>query len=305
MNIMKEDDDMENNMVEIHQIHNVIRTTNLRPLIAPPPPPPPIQSNTQSTFSEMRRNSTTSSVSGISGMILTSTATNGNSSNRNENAPSTKPFNVRPIQIKIEPNDPEYEDMTMTNGKQSQTVQSSPSNSSGSLSILTVDSSNSGASNTSKTPPMIVINGKLPYKNSASKSPVKSITKTVEVTARSPTRRAAQKQQQSQKENDKKLINTKRNDKEKPRNAVRDLRTIIKPPKALETQRKLRAAVVREMEKRKEEKMKKNQSKKKKEVGGKKLGRPLKYPQKKNDKTSLKNIKNLNKKKVATGKRKK
>lgn len=270
LNLTKEDDNEIETQLEIHQIHNVIRTSNLRPqLIAPRPRPQSIIAS--ASVPDMRRNSTTSSVSGVSTMLMNGSEINGNStngngsngnSNNNHNGngfvhPPSKPFNVRPIQIKTEPIDPDYSDTSPTNGKQSQTTQSSPSNSSGSLSILTInsisDSSSASRVNT-KTPPMIVING-LVSKND--KSPKKKGTnetfKPSPKIDRPPPRKVTQIQS-SQK--------SKVKERQNPRNKVRDLRTIIKPPKHLESQKKLREAAKREMEKRKEAEKKKHQIKK-------------------------------------------
>lgn len=136
-------DDNENTLetttaLEIHQIqHNVIRTSNhFRQLTAP----------------EIRRNSTTSSVSGTSTMII-----NGR---ENETTPSCPPNNfvhprpiVRPTLIKVEPTDPDEEDRRKEESPLPAT--SSPSNSS-EPSILTV---NSSTFSEPEVRPMVSING--------------------------------------------------------------------------------------------------------------------------------------------------
>lgn len=131
--------DDEDNMgtttaLEIHQIqHNVIRTNRQFRQLQPPP--------------EIRRNSTTSSVSGASTLMI-----NGRESDVNANTNNTfvhpRPM-VRPIQIKVEPVDPEEEN------KDESPITSSPS-SSEPASIVTVVSSTSSEK---RSTPMIVING--------------------------------------------------------------------------------------------------------------------------------------------------
>lgn len=273
MNLLKEDDvdDGIETALEIHQIHNVIRTTNRRPLIAPPPPPQittTTSTTTTTTVSDMRRNSTTSSVSGVSAMLINGSETNGTSRNA-----LIKAFNVRPIQIKTEPIDPDYEDVN----KQSQTIQSSPTNSNNSLSILTINSS-SGVSSASraKTPPMIVINGRI---NTSEKTPKKlpSVVLVVKESPRNierpPPRKASLKQQDSAKKNEQVIV----------RDKVRDLRTIKKPLKHLEAKKKLREAAKRLIDKKKKEKLKNPQRMKLQgthKKGDKKLGRPPKIKKK-------------------------
>lgn len=272
MNLLKEDDvdDGIETALEIHQIHNVIRTTNRRPLIAPPPPPQittTTSTTTTTTVSDMRRNSTTSSVSGVSAMLINGSETNGTSRNA-----LIKAFNVRPIQIKTEPIDPDYEDVN----KQSQTIQSSPTNSNNSLSILTINSS-SGVSSASraKTPPMIVINGRI---NTSEKTPKKlpSVVVVVKESPRNierpPPRKASLKQQDSAKKNEQVIV----------RNKVRDLRTIKKPLKHLEAKKKLREAAKRLIDKKKKEKLKNQRMKLQgtHKKGDKKLGRPPKIKKK-------------------------
>lgn len=283
MNLMKDDENGMETSLEIHQIHNVIRTSNRRSLIAPPPPPP-TQSISAPIMNELRRNSTTSSVSGVSTMILngcdTMASASNADSNGNVNVKTPKPFNVRPIQIKLEPIDPDYEDTTtLTNGKQSQTVQSSPSNSSGSLSILTVNSS-SGASSVSrmKSPPMIVINGLLNGDNNDKNiTKKKSVTKISTVTERSPTRNANRKREnlppsKSLRKRDEEM----KNRDEKSRN----LRTIRKTVR--DSKKKLREAVKKTMEnaqKAKAEKKKvqqKSQGKQNKNIKKKPVTKPPK-----------------------------
>lgn len=261
MNLLKEnDDDGMETALEFHQIHNVIRTSNRRPLIAPPPPPQITTTTTMTTtVSDLRRNSTTSSVSGLSAMIMNGCETNqltsnGTSSRNGNDIYSTlKPFNVRPIQIKTEPIDPDYEEAK--NGKQMPTVQSSPTNSSGSLSILTVNSSR-GASSVSraKTPPMIVINERINYKNTPDKTPKKNLSVVVKESPRNidrpPPRKASQKQDLPK--------SSRKND---PQLKLGSLRSIKKPPKHFETKKKLREAAMRTIDKKKKEKSKKDQKK--------------------------------------------
>lgn len=259
INLLKEDDvdDGMETALEIHQIHNVIRTSNRRPLIAPPPPPQiTTTTTTTTTVSDLRRNSTTSSVSGVSAMIMNGCDTNhlitsnGNISRNELTQKSMKPFNVRPIQIKTEPIDPDYGDVS--NGKQ--TIQSSPTNSSGSLSILTVNSSSRGASR-AKTPPMIVINGII-NKNTFDKTPkiVQKASVVIKESPRNidrpPPRKASLKRDTSDKK-DQLIV----------RNKVRDLRTIKKPPKQLETKKKLRECAMRSIDKKKKEKSKSDKKK--------------------------------------------
>lgn len=116
--------------LEIHQIHhNVIRTNRFRQLAAP----------------EIRRNSTTSSVSGNSTMIINGRENEVTNISASTNFVSPRPI-VRPIQIKVEPVDPDESPVT-----------SSPSNSSEPSSVLTVYSSKPPSEKPS--PPMVVING--------------------------------------------------------------------------------------------------------------------------------------------------
>lgn len=116
--------------LEIHQIsHNVIRTNRFRQLAAP----------------EIRRNSTTSSVSGNSTMIINGRENESTQTSASNNFVSPRPM-VRPIQIKVEPVDPDESPVT-----------SSPSNSSEPSSVLTVYSSKPPSEKPS--PPMVVING--------------------------------------------------------------------------------------------------------------------------------------------------
>jgi hypothetical protein len=239
MNLTKEDegDNSMETALEIHQIHNVIRTSNRRSLIAPPP---------HISVSELRRNSTTSSVSGVSAMIMNGCDNNGSVANNGTNGESgnfvhpSRPFNVRPIQIKIEPIDPDYEDAT--NG-QSTTVQSSPSNSSGSISIMTVNSSNVSKNSRPKSPPMIVING------TVSKSPEK--TKKVTPSSETPSSPSLRTRPSAKKVNKtpKNLVKNKEKEN-KPRNQIRDLRIIKKAPKQAEAKKKLRQAALQVVNKR-------------------------------------------------------
>lgn len=136
INIMKDDDNQSietTTALEIHQIqHNVIRTNRYRPITGP----------------EIRRNSTTSSVSGTSGMMINghNDTTNGNKNN----FVTPRPM-VRPIQIKSEPVD--HDEAKETSPV---TLTSSPSNASEPMSIVTVHSST--APSEKRLPPMIVIN---------------------------------------------------------------------------------------------------------------------------------------------------
>lgn len=132
--ISLEKDDQETTIetttaLEIHQIHhNVIRTNRFRQLTAP----------------EIRRNSTTSSVSGNSAMIISARENEATPTSTGNNFVSPRPI-VRPIQIKVEPADPDESPVT-----------SSPSNSS-EPSVQTVYSSKPPSEKPS--PPMVVING--------------------------------------------------------------------------------------------------------------------------------------------------
>lgn len=139
MSLMKDDDDrMETTTttteLEIHQIHhNVIRTNRFRQITAP----------------ELRRNSTISSVSGTSTMII-----NGRESDAAPSAASNfvtpRPV-IRPIQVKTEPIDPDEEER-----KNESPETSSPSNASEPVSIVTVSSTNPRQKTQT---PMVVING--------------------------------------------------------------------------------------------------------------------------------------------------
>lgn len=135
INLTKEDDHIETTTaLEIHQIqHNVIRTNRYRPMVQP----------------EIRRNSTQSSVSGTSTMIINNqNDTNGNAGN---NFVTPRPM-VRPIQIKIEPvQDEEVKEASPV------TTTSSPSSASELASVVTINSSNAPIEY--RPPPMIVING--------------------------------------------------------------------------------------------------------------------------------------------------
>jgi hypothetical protein len=223
MNLTKEDEDHSvSTSLEIHQIHNVIRTSNCYR------PQPAISSVT-----ELRRNSTTSSVSGVSllvnGCETNGVATNG-STNDNRFAHPTRPF-VRPIQIKTEPVDDGYEDTTTTNNAANVNgTQSSPSNSSnGSVSVLTVASSEKSVRQRPKTPPMIVINGHI---SSEQKTP-KTAMKKVNSPPTSPPKRV-------------RIMEKK--EPEKSRDAVRNLRTIRKPTDQAQAKRKIRKAAEKMIE---------------------------------------------------------
>lgn len=137
MNLTKEDEETPRSL-EIHQIqHNVIRTNCYR----------------QIAGTELRRNSTTSSVSGASTMLINgienSVPTTTSTTNSNSFV-HPRPI-ARPIQIKVEPVDPEEEQR-----KVDSPVTSSPSNSSEPASIVTIYSSNVSEK---RTTPMVVING--------------------------------------------------------------------------------------------------------------------------------------------------
>lgn len=134
INLTKDDDHIETTTaLEIHQIqHNVIRTNRYRSMVHP----------------EIRRNSTQSSVSGTSTMIINNqNDMNGNAGN---NFVTPRPM-VRPIQIKIEPVDEEVKEASPV------TTTSSPSIASELASVVTINSSN--APTVYRPPPMIVING--------------------------------------------------------------------------------------------------------------------------------------------------
>lgn len=133
-----EDGDIESTTtaLEIHQIqHNVIRTNRYRPIAAP----------------ELRRNSTTSSLSGASTMIINGRENDATTNNAAANNFVTPKPMCRPIQVKIEPVDPDE-----AGSKDSSPVTSSPSNVSEPASIVTIYSSTQSEK---KAPPMVVING--------------------------------------------------------------------------------------------------------------------------------------------------
>lgn len=137
MSLTKDEDRMETTTaLEIHQIqHNVIRTNRYRQIAAP----------------EIRRNSTTSSLSGTSAMMMNVRENDATPTNTppTSNFVTPRPM-VRPIQIKEEPVDPDE-------AKESSPSTSSPSNSSEPASVVTVYSSI--APSEKRPPPMIVING--------------------------------------------------------------------------------------------------------------------------------------------------
>ena len=145
VSLSKEDDDsMET--TEIHQIrHNVIRTNRYRQIITAP---------------EIRRNSTISSVSATSAMIINGRESDAVPSTTN-NFVSPQPI-IRPMQIKEEPVDPDEEER-----KDESPVTSSPSNASEPASILTVSST---SPNEKQTTPMVVINGLINNESYAKKS---------------------------------------------------------------------------------------------------------------------------------------
>lgn len=259
MNLLKDDDDPHNGMeVEIHQIHNVIRTNRFRPQ---PPPIPSIE--------PFRRNSTTSSVSGISTMLVNNELTNGHgATNGNAADPHfihpSRPF-VQPIQIKTEPVDPDYE--AVENSTNQTTNQSSPSSTSSSGSILTVNSSEKSVRTTrrGKTPPMIVINGHVDNSPKASPS---SKTVNEKQKQKEPARASTSHKDKENEVPTKKTKNlptraTKPDKKtsDLPRINIRNLRTIRKPENLVGGKRKLREAAKKMVEKRikknKEEQIKK------------------------------------------------
>lgn len=135
MNIMKEDDDngMATTALEVHQIqHNFIRTNRFRQ-IAP----------------EIRRNSTTSSVSvsGTSTMLINGKDNEAIGSNASNAFAHPRPIQVRPIQIKVEPIDPDEEQQ-----KEPSLITSSPSSE---PSIVTISSE---AASVKRITPMVQIN---------------------------------------------------------------------------------------------------------------------------------------------------
>ena len=300
MNLLKEDDDHQvENSIEIHQIHNVIRTSNRYR------PQPAISSIPNEPF---RRNSTTSSVSGISTMIVNGCEnngpiTNGNSSDNQFVHPS-RPF-VQPIQIKTEPIDPDEEN----NG----TNQTSP-NSSSSESVLTINSSEKSLRTRAKTPPMIVINGHIentPNNTNNQKTSQPTSTKTSSNTEKLSKKSTASvssdkfKEKLRDKENEEpkktknlptrahKVIKTK----EKPRDKLRNLRTIKKPINPIENKRKLREAAKKMVEKRNQQK---------KEANLKKIKKAIQMKIAKNQKANKKQHKNVQKsQKAGKGKGKK
>lgn len=136
-----EDDDsgLESNAsgLEINQIQNAIRER-------------------YAFTDDIRRNSTTSSISGLSALLMNGRENNptpsiGNSqiSTANQLFAQPRPI-MRPIQVKIEPVDPD--DQSSSNSSASLATPSSSTSSSNS--VLTVNSTKP-----SRSPPMIVING--------------------------------------------------------------------------------------------------------------------------------------------------
>ncbi|XP_070499300.1 uncharacterized protein DDB_G0284459-like [Chironomus tepperi] len=264
MNLLKEDDDQPvENSIEIHQIHNVIRTSNRYR---------PQQAITSIPNEPFRRNSTTSSVSGISTMIVNgcengTTTVNGNSSDNQFVHPS-RPF-VQPIQIKTEPVDPDEENLD--NIDKTQTNQSSPSSSS-SGSVLTINSSEKSQRTRAKSPPMIVINGHItntPNNNIQKTShPTTSSKTTTNIDKTSPKASTSVssdkfKEKLRDKENEepkktknlpKQVKSINKKTKEKPRDNSRNLRTIKKPINPIENKRKLREAAKKMVEKRNQQK---------------------------------------------------
>ncbi|KAL7050942.1 hypothetical protein ACKWTF_004275 [Chironomus riparius] len=257
MNLLKEDDDHPvENSIEIHQIHNVIRTSSRYR------PQPAISSIPNEPF---RRNSTTSSVSGISSMIVNGcetngTAVNGNTSDNQFVHPS-RPF-VQPIQIKTEPVDPDEEN----NGK-NPTTQSSPSSSS-SGSVLTINSSEKSLRARAKSPPMIVINGHISNTPNNKTLPPTS-SKAVTNTDKGITEKLRDKENEEPKKTNLRVKKTN----EKPRNNLRNLRTIKKPTNPIENKRKLREAAKKIIEKRNQQK---------KEAGLKKIKKAIRMKTAKN-----------------------
>lgn len=137
MSLTKDDDDSieTTTALEIHQIqHNVIRTNRYRQIAAP----------------EIRRNSTTSSVSGASTMMINGRENDATSNNTANNFVTPRPM-VRPMQIKIEPVDPDEAQQ-----KDGSPATSSLSNASEPASVVTIYSSTPSEK---PSPPMIKING--------------------------------------------------------------------------------------------------------------------------------------------------
>jgi hypothetical protein len=134
--------------LEIHQIHNVIRG-RYRPAIT--------------AVDNIRRNSTTSNISGLSTLMINGRE-NNNSTPTTENRSFAQPQParpiVRPIQIKTEPVDPD-------DSIQPATLSSSTSPSSSSNSVLTVSSS-------TQLPPMIAINGHVSLSKTG-ETPIKNV----------------------------------------------------------------------------------------------------------------------------------
>jgi hypothetical protein len=122
--------------LEIHQIqHNVIRTNRFRPAITEIP--------------QNRRNSTTSSISGASTLMILNGRENESTNNfATPSNSSMRPPMIRPIQIKSEPVDPDES----TSNSSSPTVSNT-----GQDSIVTVNSSN--ISKEKSQTPMVVISG--------------------------------------------------------------------------------------------------------------------------------------------------
>lgn len=245
MNLTKDEDHMESTTaLEIHQIHhNVIRTNRYRQLIAP----------------EIRRNSTTSSVSGTSAVMLNVRENNATPTNNTptNNFVTPRPM-VRPIQIKEEPVDPDE-------AKETNPSTSSPSNSSEPASVVTVYSSI--APSEKRQPPMVVINGIVNNESFGEK---------IDIVDRGygPAPLSVK-------------LGRPHNSTAKPKEKPHNLRTIKKIPAVAETARKLRNAAQRSSSRS----TKKDMNIKKVQKGNLKVvikdktkttkprGRPRKYPE--------------------------
>lgn len=257
MSLSKDDDDSietTTTALEIHQIqHNVIRTNRYRHITAAP---------------EIRRNSTTSSVSGVSTMIISGRENDATASSTN-NFVTPRPI-LRPIQIKSEPVDPDDEERK----EESPTPEtSSPSNSSEPASIVTVSSINPDTNPIEKrpSPPMVVINGFFSNDSLATKS---SATKRLLSPSR-PAPLSVKRGRQKNRENDGKA---QEKSKEKPHN----LRTIKKKSVAQNLRDKIKIGIKKIAQRESPRKLKKSanqkQEAKRQKVEVKQRGRPKKIP---------------------------
>lgn len=254
ISLMKDDDDgiETTTALEIHQIqHNVIRTNRYRTIAGP----------------EIRRNSTTSSLSGASTTIINgreNDATPNNTAASNFVTP--KPAMVRPIQIKVEPVDPDE-----AQEKGGSHVTSSPSNVSEPASIVTISSSTQSEK---RSPPMVVINGVINNESFKDKRPAQKSSSAAPLSVKL-TRQKQEDEEKSETARDRSQLD-------------RPLRSIRKEPSDLrKSKRKIVAAVKAKNQpadaKKNVKNLKKSTSvrvvsKKDMKTGSKPRGRPPKAP---------------------------